>query len=200
MGLAVFMAVPQGQPGLETFVCDATVSLAPTYSNVITSHPVERGSNITDHSYNKNPVITVQGVVSNSYSQEDYENFPGLQHVNNLVDYNSNRVQQAYDLLVELWEDRNQFQIVHDYDVFRWCVLKSFKTDFTNETSDALVFTLEAEVVRFVSSQKVNITTLIEELQKDASGSESKNGLKKEVEKDEFLLDNLWRKAFGNGD
>lgn len=200
MALTVFMALPNGLAGADSFVCDATVSLAPTFSNTITSHPIEKGAVISDHTYSQNPKISIQGVVSGSYSGEDYSNNPGLTFERNLIGYNQDRVTQAYNLLKELYEARTPFSVIAEHDIYNNCIVRQFSTDFKQDTSAALIFTLVVEQVRLVDLQKVDITFLAEAIKDDAGNTVAGNGVKEEVEKGPIFsktLEAVKREAIG---
>ena len=182
MALTTLHTIPhQNFEGVSSFICDATISVAPTFTNTITNHPVDRTSSVSDHVINSNPVIRVEGVVSNSYSQEDYLNNPDLVQIGNLIDYTSNRVQTAYNLLKALWKEGGRFQLVSEYDTFDNCLIRTFSTDFTKDTSDVLMFSLEVEQVRPATHQRVDITVLDGNLAVDAEGNTSGNKLKEKT-------------------
>lgn len=200
MAITTIMTVPQGLEGKRTFVCDATLSVAPSYSNNISNHPVEKSSNISDHAYNNNPIIRIEGVISNSYSQTDLFNNPSLTHVNNEVLYDGNRVYRALNLLEELWRERGVFTIVSEYKDYNYCIIKNLNTSFTKETSDVLVFSLVCEQVRFADSQQIIVTNLLEPVATDAEPSQSKNEVKKEVKEGELLLPKEIKRQVGSSD
>lgn len=197
MAITTFMAVPKGIPGKDTFICDATVSVNVSYENDITTHPVDTRSNISSHAYNMNPVIKVNGVVTGSYSPEDYVNNPSLQPDpdNNIIGYNTDRVQQALTLLKQLWKDRNAFTIVSANDVYENCILKSLNFTIDKFTSSDLVFEITVEQVRFATTEKIRITQLDPFIQADAEGNKAGRKTKLSADTDLTFVDALGSSA-----
>ena len=50
----------------DRIVFDAILDVNETFNNTITQHPTEFNSNISDHVYNKNPIFTFTGIVTNA--------------------------------------------------------------------------------------------------------------------------------------
>lgn len=145
MPITVFMA--GGNAGeTKSFISDAVISVREQFSNNITSYPVDTRSNISDHVYNQNPIISITGSVSNN---------PVLQYPNNEVGYNENRADKAHELLKELWFERSTFDVVTEFDLFTNCILKDYSVEFTSATMEALNYTCDIEVIRLAESQTV---------------------------------------------
>ncbi len=54
----------QNASGIDLLLVDATLSLTPTYGAKVTQHPVEKGSDITDHINLDNITISMEGFAS----------------------------------------------------------------------------------------------------------------------------------------
>ena len=190
MAITVFMAIPRGRPGVDTFICDATIDVTASFENDITTHPVDTRSNISSHAYNKNPVITVNGVVTGSYTPQDYADNPSLMPDpdRNQIGYDLDRVLQALELLTELWRERTPFTIESANNVYDNCILKSFNHTIDKFSGFDLIFTITVEQVRFAETQRVRITVLDEAIRDDGEDNQAGRNTKLDAET-EFILD-----------
>jgi hypothetical protein len=150
MPITVFMA--GGNDSRKSFVADAVMSVKETFTNQITSYPVDTRSNISDHVFNENPTISIVGSVSNH---------PVFEYPNNEVGYNNiNRADEAHALLKELWFSRTPFDVVTEFDLFTNCILQTYTTDFTAQSMEALNFNCDIQVIRLAESQSITVTII----------------------------------------
>lgn len=188
------MAIPEGKEGVETFICDATIDVKVDYENEITDSPVSDRSRISSHAYNKHPIITINGVVSGSFTEDDFANNPQLVYDEkyNQIGYDGDRVQTALRLLKETWQTRNVFTINSALDVHTPCVMKSFNYQINVNNSSDLEFKIVAKQIRLAEEQRINITVLDEAIQDAGSPNIAGKGVKKEG-KGRFTLDDSGR-------
>lgn len=175
MAVTVLMTKPEGTPGIKSLICDATISISPTFSNIITQHAVEKSANITDHAYNRNPVIKVEGVISNHHIFE-YEG--------SAITTDGDRVLEAYNLLKGWWKDRTRVTIVSHWESYEPCIVEQFSTNFSKESSEALVFTLVLQQLRTAEAQEGFVTNVAQGLVDDAAETTSGNDVKEEAKPD----------------
>lgn len=187
------MAIPEGKEGVETFICDATIDVKVDYENEITDSPVSDRSRISSHAYNRNPVITINAVVSGSFSEDDFSNNPQLVYDENYnqIGYDGDRVATALRLLKETWKNRNTFSITSALDVYTPCVMKSFHYDINVNNSNDLEFKIVANQIRIAEEQRVSITVLDEAIQDAGSPNIAGKGVKKEA-KGDYVLDDIF--------
>lgn len=186
MAITVFLAGVTSS--VESFIADATVEVSQTFTNDIASFPVDRKSQVSDHVFRKNPTFRVVGVVTNH---------PVTEYESNLVGYNENRVERADKLLQELWRTGGVFTLLTEYNDFNFCVLKSYSTTFTAQSSEALEFTVDIEQVRLVSSEIVS-GVYADVLETDAK--QTQNGAAKVEPADIFRSLGVLRKSLTGDD
>lgn len=93
---------------------DATMSESHTYSANVTSHPVENGTDITDHVQILPFELTLSGIVTNTPIQPQEFDFD-----------QANRVQNLYDELTLLFEERSFLTVVTGLQRYENMILTS---------------------------------------------------------------------------
>lgn len=133
--------------GLTPLVFDAALNVNPRFSNTVTKHPIETGSEVSDHVYKRNTVIDVDGLITN-YS------------VGNIFEDNIrfNRLQTVYDLLTRLHENREMISISSQYQVFNNCVITSLSIPRNAQIGDSLQVVMTLEQLQVVTSQFVQVS------------------------------------------
>lgn len=132
---------------------DATVSITINRSSTITKHPVEGGSNISDHVFRNNNTIDIECLISDNV----------IGGVNNLDDFGqgAGRTQRVYDMLSRMHDNRELVTVVSDLEVFRNCVINKLSTPRTEEFGSSAMLSIGLEQLQLVSSQITSVDTTI---------------------------------------
>jgi hypothetical protein len=169
--------------GLGTAVVniDAATKTTRTWQNSVTSHPLEDGSNVSDHVTTSNPQFTISGIISDAVvmsSQKIQYNDPGLfsflvpsyledefsDYANGSASVSGNvgafivdKTQSAKLLLQKISQDRELVTVVFKLEEYPNCVLTRFKIDKDKSTGDALNVDLTFEQLTFITSAETQI-------------------------------------------
>lgn len=92
-------------------VFDCVPEYTESYSSDLSSFPIERGSDITDHVVNKNPEIQLKGIVTSIYHRLGKTLVPSIKMTNGVLSVNQNKTpgdwKDAYKTLKGMWESRS---------------------------------------------------------------------------------------------
>lgn len=163
MAITYLIAGGTANADLSFFEMDATTSVQPSMDNEITKHPVELGSEITDHVVNKNKSFSVEGVVTNA---------PVFVSRKNIIEGQGRRTEVAYKALEELRDKRTPFTLVTEFRSYPNCVIRSLVLP-TLQTHDALSVQMVVEQIRVVSTEFV---LFVEPEKRDDSTDTQHNG------------------------
>lgn len=121
---------------------DAAVNVTPRLRNTVTAHPVEGGSNVSDHVFRQNTTIDVQGCIVN---------FP----FRDAPDAGLNRVREQYRQLSRLKELRQFVTIRTELETFTSCVITSLSFPRTAQVGDSLQFSITFEQLQIVQADEI---------------------------------------------
>lgn len=142
---------------------DAVLKEGHSYKNNVTSYPVEKGSNITDHVKQQAEQLTIEGLTSNSPVRFISENFRGFVR----GDY-SNRSNLAFSILLEFAGFTNPKQpevepekvnppailtIVTGYKVYTHMVITDLDFQRDSSSGEAVVYSIQFKKIRFVTAE-----------------------------------------------
>lgn len=150
--------------GKRGFICDAMISISPTFKSSIASNPIETGANISDHAFSDNLMIDIVGVVSNT---------PIFTINENVIPAQGNRVKEAYEFLKKAERNHQLLTIVAEYDVYRNMVITSFSTTFDKMSSDVLEFRISLEQLNFAQTKVYSGYEVVGSLSDSASNTSS---------------------------
>ena len=131
--------------GFITF--DILVNESHNFSSNITSHPIENGSEVSDHIRNQLEQGSFTGLISN-FSVKSRFLF-------------SNRAQDAFDLFVELWKQKVLFTITTVMRVYKSMGITNISINRDFSTGDAVVFNVGFRKVEQVSLKTVVLETRV---------------------------------------
>jgi len=117
------------------------------FNSTVTSHPVEDGSEITDHIQNEPESGSISGLISN------FSIFS-----KGLI---SNRAQDAFDLLYEMWKARELVTIVTVLKTYENMAIVSSPVARDDESGESIVFQIDFQQVNVVKLQTVTLETEI---------------------------------------
>lgn len=126
---------------------DLLTSEEHNFSSTVTSHPVEDGSEITDHIQNEAESGSISGIISNFsiYSRG----------------FVTNRAQDAFDLLYEIWKSRELVTVVTVLKTYTDMAITSAPVARDGDSGESLVFQINFQKVNVVKLQTVVLETEI---------------------------------------
>lgn len=130
-----------------TIAFDLLVSEAHNFSNQITSHNVEEGSEITDHIKNNLESGSLAGFISN-FSLK----VPGLI---------TNRAQTAYEEMKDLWRTESLVTIVTVMEVYENVAIASVDVERSEDTGEAIVLNISFRKVKIVKLKTVQVDVAV---------------------------------------
>jgi len=153
------------KPGqIGEIVLDATISENHSYENIVTSHPIEDGSEISDHVISRPERLTMNGFITNSPV-----NFLGVA-LNLIRGIGRNRTEVAFDELLKISQgkydpitgvrERELITIVSTLKVYTDMVMISITFPRDRTSGDSLRFTAEFQKLTKVTSETVVVPNL----------------------------------------
>lgn len=138
-----------------SMVLDASVSETHTSSATITSHPVESGTDITDHVHKQPDSITINGIISNT-SLVFPQNIIGVAVINSIsradLNVSNDLAKTAYDQLRLLVEGKQLVRIATTLREYTDMLLEDLTVTRNATYGDSLNFTVKARQVRLVKT------------------------------------------------
>ncbi len=157
----------------SSFIFDALIETEETYKTTVTKHPVESGYSVADHKFQNNAVFKLKGLVQNN----PLSNSNGNTSSNNVVTQgSSNRISQAREQLLELYNSDTTFTLVMKYDSFEDCVVTGLNFPRNANTANILTANITVEQLRVVTSSTVTLTTADTSVSDDVQGTVSTGG------------------------
>ena len=157
----------------KPFQIDVTPSITHNMISSITSNPIEDGSKVSDHITLENRKLTIEGFISNSPLNIQQNLDPFINKIITtgiasevlpsglagslvaLFDSSDNRIQAGFEILEQLYQDKQTFSIQTGLKLYDNMVITSLSIPRNQENS--LRFNMELEQINFVQSQTVLI-------------------------------------------
>lgn len=129
---------------------DANLSEGHSWSNDITSNPVERGVDVTDHIREIPDQVTLVGFVTNTPFLDNEDG-------NTITNDDEDRVQSVIDRLRQIRAERSTVLIFTKYVLYEDMGIKS--VDFTRDASNtnSVIFTVQFQNIKFAETQTVDV-------------------------------------------
>lgn len=156
---------------------DLDVNLEETHewTNDVTSNPVERGVQITDHIRPLSDKVSITGMISNSGISED-----ALQAIENEFDM----VESTFDLLHKIKEDGKLVTVYTKYAIYEDMAIQSISIPRSSALGDSINFSMQFIAVRIVDTKTVDVPRGISrKLDKKEGGEKSPVAKKTEPQK-----------------
>lgn len=128
--------------GLEDLKFDLILSESHDFNSQVTQHPIEDGSVISDHIQNAMRTGGITALISNF-------------SINSGPVEGNNRAQDAYDILVDLWEKREVVSMATVLDFYENVVITSMPIARDAGTGEALVVQINFQQIKIVKLQEV---------------------------------------------
>ena len=132
---------------IDTIPIDLIIDESHTMSNTITQHRIENGSIISDHIQNNLRTGDLTGLISNF----------SLKKAGIL----SNRAQDTFDKLKELWQKRKLVDISTIHDVYQQVGILNINPTRTEDTGEVLEFAITFQEVNIVNLKEITIEASI---------------------------------------
>lgn len=151
MATVLFLAGGRAQAG-PSFSMDCYTDISSNFTARVTKHPVEGGSDISDHVITENAIFELKGYVSNHPVAKQNTNWPGTIPLEG-----GDRVSTAYAELKKLYRGRAPFTLVTSYDTFPNCVITMMGIEERSgfSTEDAIEVNLSIEQIRVFASESI---------------------------------------------
>jgi len=165
-------------------VIDATVREEHSSTCEVSENPVEEGADVTDHVYVRPPMLSIEGVITDTPL-----GFAAISNVQNLVTEASNifgfnnpfggsgsRSIDAFNSLVNLQKTRKPFTVLTGLKRYENMILEDLHVPRTAETGNAIHFTANFRQVRLVQSQLISTANLNQSVKSLAAKTVDKGG------------------------
>jgi len=141
--------------GIGTITFDLVLSENHNFNSIVTEHPIEDGSEITDHIENELENGTLNGLISN-FSL-------------NAGDITTNRAQDVFEALVALWKEKTTVTITTVLRVYESVVITSMPFMRDSSQGDSLPISISFRKIRIVKLQEVilELSVKVNDLESD---------------------------------
>lgn len=133
--------------GVGSLTFDLVLSESHNRNNAISEYNIENGSFISDHIQNQLETGSVSGVISNFSI-----NSTGIV---------SNRAQDAFDLLEELWKAKQLVTITTVHKVYENVAIESINVGRDDATGEAIYIDISFKKVNIVSLKEVTVVATL---------------------------------------
>lgn len=144
---------------------DSVTKVSENFSGTITSHPVESGSNISDHLFLNNYKLSISGVVSDySFANAQTVSFNSDGTLNTPLVKQGSATQRLRSDLINCFSNREMLSVVISgktaraetdaatYGTYENLFITSLSFDDSEESGEAIYPTISLEQVRFVNT------------------------------------------------
>jgi hypothetical protein len=149
-GIVFIVANKKSNTGVEglKYYPDCVMSINHNFVNDITEQPVETGESFTDHIQNKNKTFTISGRY-NPYNLTAY--------AGDNIEQSRDRLQQAYNFLVGLRDNRSIVTLVSKWASYPDCAVSSLDININPDNSNVLEFSINFTQIRRSFTTQTNI-------------------------------------------
>lgn len=169
----LFGVTPKTKIGLVTI--DAAVTVTHKKANEITKHPVEEGTDISDHIRHTPDSITVEGAVTNDPIVLLASLRAKSPVDSGFLDANPDRAKQADEEFVRAMNDGDIMTVVTSLRTYENMVITEYTVTRDKGTGNILSFTIALEEIVIVNTEQVAAPTP----KNPANGSVTDEGKKK---------------------
>jgi len=147
--------------GIDSVTFDLILSESHSVTSVVSSHPVQDGTVISDHIVNDLRKGSLKGLVSNfsitrsAFNSEENLEIGGQQVSRNL---SRNAAAQAWDIFKNIWEAKQLVTIVTILEVYEDVAITSVATDRNMDSGEAQVFNIQFQQVKTIKLKEATIT------------------------------------------
>lgn len=142
------MLFEDSKVSIGEIVLDAAIEETHTLQARATEHPVETGSDVTDHVQSLPASLTLEGIISNT----------PLSALGLTMFKNEDRAHTAFKQFEEFVHSGTLVDVVTSLKTYRNMVIEDFVVTRNAQNSDALSFSCTAKQISMVSSKFINIS------------------------------------------
>jgi len=142
----------------------------------VTEHPVERGAEIADHAFKRNPVVTIQCGWSNSDYAALLSTAEGTFFGGALP--SSEYIQLVYSQLLELQETARPFSVMTSMRIYDSMLFKSLVVKRDPRTGNALMAQATFKAVRIVDTRVTSLPARSDQAQPAKTAETENTGVK----------------------
>jgi len=142
----------------------------------ITEHPVERGAEISDHAFKRNPMVTMQCGWSNSDYAAILGTAEGVFFGGSLP--SSEYIQLVYSQLLELQESAQPFSVMTSMRIYDSMLFKSLVVKRDPRTGNALMAQATLKAVRIVDTRATSLPARTDQAQPAKTAETQNTGVK----------------------
>ena len=142
---------------IESLIVDAAISEQHSFTNTVTDHPVEEGTNVADHSRPEPERVTLDCIVSNtpiSGNREQVSVGNGATIVQSTAKEDPRRSANALDRLLQLRQSGALITVVTSLREYRDMAIESISIPRDAKIAGALRFTITLKRVRVVKNKQ----------------------------------------------
>lgn len=181
---------------IDTLTIDATISEQHASTSDVTDHPVEEGSDVSDHKRDKPDTLKIEGLISNTPINRGQNTRSGLRSfVDTVSDTLSNMdarpgyAEGAYNTLRALKESGKLITVITGLRVYENMMLTELSAPRDSKTGDALSFTCTLREVRIVRNRRVILTnpTVPKANEKKKTGTQATKTAKEDTKSKSIL-------------
>lgn len=134
--------------GLTSVYIDTTVNITPTFTRRVTTHPIEGGGNINDHSYKENLEIDIEGI----FAQHS------LRMGEDTISPSGDRVRDAYQLLRGIHDRGELISVSSELEAYSNCLMTSLSFPRTSADGFVLPFSMRLEQLQIAETQTIQVS------------------------------------------
>jgi len=153
--LSLLFSDPQIKTIVGSITLDASIREFHELSSDATDNPVESGSYVSDHIFNRPPSLTIEGIISDS--PIGGVSPVSLFGVDAVIEGSALKSLGAWLALRKLWEDRQLFSVVTGLQNYQNMRISRLSVPRNTGTVNALRFTIDLMYIEIVKSQVVLI-------------------------------------------
>ena len=139
---------------IATLELDAAISVVYSRTADVTDHPVERGSNVSDHVRPKPVEIKIEGMLTNTPIGVGITVDP----FSTITPTSTDRSSKAFTELHRLFEAGETLKIVSELFSFENMVIQSLDIPRDSKSGDAFFFTCNLKQIRMVKGERVTVS------------------------------------------
>jgi len=144
-----------GQLTIGDLTCDASVSEVHNTEADVTEHPVETGSDISEH-YRKRPrMVSIDGIVTATPLETSFPGATAVSAVKSAIS-GDDPVASARDLLNSYFDDAKLITIATSFNTYDNVALLSLKVTRGSRTGQAMHFSCTAKQLRIVDTRNAS--------------------------------------------
>lgn len=157
--VSIFTGTKRDKLGPVTITC--AVRETHTRTADVAEHPLEVGTDVSDHRTVKPDELSIDGIISDAITDivDDIINAPDAD-IGRFSPVGKSQVQEAYEKLMDMFDKSDVFTAVTSLKLYKNMVFTRFMVTRDKDTGTILSFSATLKQVTFVSSQNIDVHVL----------------------------------------